>query len=44
MVVDIESIWDDFLENQYDPAHWEQLSPPSLRDMNVSKIGAFLGK
>jgi hypothetical protein len=35
--------WDDFLENQYDPVHWEEYGS-HLRNLNVSKIRAYLGK
>jgi hypothetical protein len=34
--------WDDFLENQYDPAQWEEHGETSLRTYNVSKIREFL--
>ena len=34
--------WDDFLENQYDPAQWEERRVPSLRELDVSKIREFV--
>jgi hypothetical protein len=35
--------WDDFLENQYDPAEWEEHGTPSLSTYDVEKIRTFIG-
>jgi hypothetical protein len=35
--------WDDFLENQYDPAEWEE-NGTRLRELDVAKIREFVAK
>ena len=35
--------WDDFIENYYDPVHWEEYGT-DLRKLDLSKIRAFLGE
>jgi len=35
--------WDDFIQNQYDPAQWEDIGV-QLSALDVSKIRAFVEK
>jgi hypothetical protein len=34
--------WDDFLENYYEPEHWEEYGS-RLRELDMSKVRAFFG-
>jgi hypothetical protein len=34
--------WDDFIQNQYDPAHWEEHGATNLRELDMSKIREFM--